>query len=409
MLKSREQVRRYNILDLGSSKICALSAISTGSDRVKILSYGISSVKGFSRGKILEPRELGGAIRNAVEVARSNLDYDPTDFVVGISGEFIRSQYTRGRVPVIAKDGRIGNLEIQHAIDKASSLPLPPDMEILHRIPVEFNLGDAGVVSNPLGMKADSLEVQLHLVLARKDLVRTIADILQFVGFNCLKVMVSDLGLARIALHSQELEEGVILLDLGSGKSSAVGYKNGVAIYLGILPIGGHHLTNDLAICLKTPNQEAEKLKVKYGALFNQPGDDEKIIKISTLGKPEFRHITKPVITEVLEPRAREMIKMMYDDISSSGYLTSFRSVILTGGTSNLPGMDRLVEKVFNLPTRLFKGDGFGNSREHSQDKGYLAALGMARYLDQPLGMESIQALKSKEGGFLNRLKRIFK
>jgi len=337
-------------LDIGTSKIAAIAAEISGDD-LNIIGIGSHPSHGLRKGVVVNIENTVSAIRKAVEEAELMGGCNITSVYTGISNAYIRGLNSHGIIAV--NDREVKEVDVQRVIDAARKVKIPVDREILHVIPQEYIVDQQDGVKDPIGMSTVRLEVKVHMITAPTTATQNIVKCCNRAGLNVENIIFEPLAAAEAVLGPDEKELGVALVDIGGGTTDICIFSGSSLVYSAVLPLGGNHLTNDIAVGLRTPAYEAEKLKQRYGCVLTSLVEREETIEVPSVGGRNPKVQPRQMLSEILEPRVEEIFKLVKDEIEKSGYENRLAAgIVLTGGCSVLEGMPELAEQVFNLPVR---------------------------------------------------------
>jgi cell division protein FtsA len=341
-------------IDVGTTKVCTLVGEVNELGVLRIVGVGVSPSRGLRKGVVVNANEAADAIIASVERAERISGYQVTRAYTGIAGMHIASQNSRGVVAIPHGDQGITDQDVSRALDASQAISIPEHHDVIHVVPRGFSIDGQEGVSDPRSMFGARLEVQVHLVtgstLSIQNLVRCI---------NSLNIEVDELILAPLAsgeavLTSTERAMGVALADVGGGTTDIAIFIEGSVWHTAILPVGGHHLTNDIAICLRTPFDEAEEVKKKYGHADPTEVPEDETLDIAAFGEEVHQRVSRRQLAEVLNARVEEIATMILQEIKRSGYDGLLPAgVVLCGGTAELPGIRNVVRNVIGLPVRV--------------------------------------------------------
>jgi cell division protein FtsA len=279
-------------------------------------------------------------------------DCEITSVYAGIAGGHIRAFNSHGVVAV--KDGEVHEIDIKRVIDAAKAVAIPMDREVIHVIPQEFIIDDQDGIREPLGMSGVRLEAKIHIVTAAVTSAQNIIKCCNKAGLNVIDIVLEPLASAEAVLGDDERELGVCMLDIGGGTTDIAVFSGGSIKQTSVLGLGGYHLSNDIAVGLRTPFDEAERIKKKFGVAAARylPGDD--IITVPSVGGRRPREVSRKILCEIIEPRVEEVLSLAHQEIVRSGLEDQIPSgLVLTGGASALSGLPELAEEIFETPVRL--------------------------------------------------------
>jgi cell division protein FtsA len=347
-------------IDIGSSKVGVLIGQRNGSGGVEVVGRGLAPNRGTRRGNIVNVEQTVDALKQAAEEAEVMAGVEISRAYIGIAGSDIRSVNSRAIVSVARRDREISRQDIQRVIEAAQSAALPSDREILHALPQEFTVDEQGGITEPAGMLGSRLEVSIHLTSGNTTRTKTLQTCVNKAGIEVLELVFEPLATAEAVVSDDERELGVLLIDIGSGGTEYALFSDGEVRHSAVLPIGASHFTNDLAMVLRTPFAEAERIKIKYGCCLRSMADDGEGVSVPMVAGGTQRIVPKRELCEILQPRAEELLTLMRDDLAKNGWDEPMRGgIVLTGGGSKLDGLLELSEQVFSssvrygLPQRL--------------------------------------------------------
>jgi cell division protein FtsA len=245
-------------------------------------------------------------------------------------------------------------------------------------LPQDFVVDDEDGIGNPIGMNGSRLEVNVHIITGGSTTTQNIKACVNKAGVNVQEYVLEQLAASEAVLTADEKELGVALVDIGGGTTDVAIFERGCLWHTAVVPIGGDHFTNDIAVGLRMPIPEADKLKRKCGcALSAMVGDDESI-EVASVGGRSPRTMARRILSEVLQPRAEEMFHLVWDEIHRAGYEKSLNSgIVLTGGAANLEGMTEIAEQIFDLPVRRGSPSGIGGLADHVRNPSFATAVGL--------------------------------
>ena len=341
------------VLDVGSAKTCALVAEVTDGG-LRYCAHGIADSRGSRKGIIVDLDKAAVSVQRAVEDAENAAGAPIEQAIVGVAGAHIRGVNSQGGISLGSRAREISRDDIRQAVERARAIVLPQDREILHLLPQEFLLDDQPGVREPSGMMASKLEVKVHMVTAASSANQNVVTAVNRAGVEVENTVFEALACADAVLRSDERELGVCLVDIGAGSSDVVVFQEGAVAHTGVVPIGGDHFTSDVAVGLRTPLAEAEKIKKAFGsaAVTRIPEGNE--IEVPTVGDRPSRLMSQRLLGEVLEPRARELFELLRDHLRQAGVLDlCVAGTVLSGGGARLPYLCEIAESVLRRPSRL--------------------------------------------------------
>ena len=341
-------------IDVGTTKVCTLVGETSELGGMRIVGLGVSPSRGLRKGVVVNASEAAEAIVASVERAERISGYHITQAFVGIAGAHIASLNSRGLVGIPHSERGIGDADVARALDASRSISLPEHHEVLHIIPRGFSIDGQEGVSDPRGMYGARLEVEAHIVTGSTLSVQNLIKCVNSLNIDVDQLVLAPLAAGEAVLTPTERTMGVAVADIGGGTTDIAIFIEGSVWHTAVLPVGGHHLTNDVAICLRTPFEEAEEIKKKHG--HAQPGDvpEGEELDIAAFGEQSRQRIERRELAQVLHARAQEIATLILQEIKRSGYDGLLPAgVVLCGGASQLPGFREVVREVTQLPVRV--------------------------------------------------------
>jgi cell division protein FtsA len=368
-------------IDIGSSKVGVLIGQRDDGGAMEVVGRGLAPNRGTRRGNIVNVEATVEALRQATEEAEVMAGVEVARAWVGIAGSDIRNVNSRGMVSVSRKDREITRQDIDRVLEAAQSAALPSDREILHAIPQEFLVDEQGGIQDPLGMLGSRLEVTLHLVTGNITRTKTLLTCVNRAGIEVVELVFEPLGTCEAVLTPDERELGVLLVDIGAGTTEYSVLMDGVIQHSAVLPVGAGHFTNDLAMVLRTPFAEAERIKVKRGCCLGGLVTGDEGVAVPTVAGGAPRVVPRREIAEILQPRAEELFELMRSDLAKHGWDESLRGgVVLTGGGSQLDGLLEMAEQIFDSSVRYGLPAGLTGLVDVISSPAWATASGMLLY-----------------------------
>lgn len=389
-------------LDIGTRKTCAIIAEVNEGGNLDIIGIGTTESKGLRRGVVVNLEATVDAIRKAVEEAELMAGVAIESAYVGVAGNHIKGFNSRGVIAVGGKAREITREDVQRVIEAAKAVSIPPDREILHVLPQEFIIDDQDGIRDPLGMSGTRLDVKVHIITGAMTAIQNIVKSCSRAGLHVNDLVLQPLASSRAVLTSEEQELGVVVVDIGGGTTDLAFFLEGSLWHTEVLPIGGNHLTNDIAIGLRTPASEAEKIKIKYGCALSSLVKHEETLDVPSVGGRPPRLLSRQILCEIIEPRVEELFGMVQQRLKKTGFEDMFASgVVLTGGTALMEGAQDAAERYLGLPIRRGAPRNIGGLMDVVNSPVYATGVGLVLY-----GAENMQASprKFRSGGSLKRL-----
>ena len=366
-------------LDIGTSKICCVVGEVRPDRMVDIIGMGSHPSIGLRKGVVINIENTVDSIKEAIQEAETMAGCEISSVYAGIAGGHIKGFNSHGVIAL--KKREVGKLDIERVIDAARALAIPMDREVIHTLPQEFIVDDQAGISDPTGMSGVRLEVKIHIVTGSVTSAQNIIKCANRAGLDVYDIVLESLASSEAVLTDEERNLGVALIDFGGGTTDLAIFSQGSIKHTFVLTLGGDNLTNDIAIGIRTPFKEAEKIKIKYGCgLTSLIGEDE-TIEVPGVGDRKPRTISRRLLGEILEPRVEELFSLIYQEMVRSGYDDLVSSgVVVTGGSAILPGVPEIVEQVFNMPARIGYPASIGGLKEIVNSPMYSTAVGLVLY-----------------------------
>lgn len=378
-------------LDIGTTKICCIVG-HMSEDGLEIVGIGTSPSRGMRKGVVINIESTVAAIRKAIREAELMAGCEIKSVFAGIAGGHIRGMNSQGVIAI--KNREVTTEDLQRVIDAAKAIAIPMDREVLHILPQEFIIDDQDGIREPLGMSGVRLEAKVHIVTGAVASAQNIIKSCNRAGVDVADIVLEQLASSEAVLSADERELGVALVDIGGGTADVAIYSEGAIKHTSVLSIGGNHLTNDIAVGLRTPMAEAEKIKQAYGCCLTSMVGKDETIEVPSVGGREPRILSRQLLAEILEPRVEEMFSLINREIIKSGFDELIASgIVITGGTSILPGMPELAEQIFNLPVRRGTPTDIGGLVDVVNSPIYASGVGLVKY-----GSMNSKAQKFKVG-----------
>ncbi len=399
-------------IDLGTTKVAAIIA-EVDDNELKIVGVGSTPSYGLKRGVIVNLEKAITSIKRAVEEASKMAGVKVDSCYAGISGSHIESINAHAMIATSRTGGIITKRDIERVIEQAKAIILPMDREIIHAIPIEYIVDNERGIKDPIGMSGVKLEAEVHIVTAAIASAQNIYSALHRAGLKVKDLVLQPLASSYAVLQPDELDLGVCLLDIGGGTTDLAIFYDGSIRYSQVIPLGGEYITNDIAIGIRTPHNQAETIKKKYATLSLTDDEKKEEIKVPGIGGREDRVITKETLYNIVSPRVEEILMIANREIKKSGYSDVLGAgVVITGGTARLNNLDRFAEEIFNLPVKLGIPKKIGGLTDIVLDPIYATAVGLILYgyekknvslIPREKGMSIIDSLKKRFEELFNK------
>ncbi|MFO7768102.1 MAG: cell division protein FtsA [bacterium] len=368
-------------LDIGTTKIVAIIAEPDENGTLRILGVGRSPSNGLRRGVVVNLEKTITSIQDALEEAEQHAGVQVNSVYAGIAGDHIRSINSRGVIAVGRGGSEITPSDVERVIEAAKAIALPMDREIIHVIPQEFIVDDQPGIKDPVGMSGVRLEGEIHIITGAVTSAQNIYKSVQRAGVEVEDLVLQPLASSFAVLTEDEKELGVGMLDLGGGTADLAVFYEGSIRHTAVIGLGGENVTNDVAIGLRTPRDQAERIKIQHGVALQEMLETEGPIEVPGVGGRPPREVSRDVLAAIIEPRMEEIFALSLREVQRSEYpdlLTT--GLVLTGGGAMLSGACELAEQVFNLPVKLGVPAGVAGLGEEVATPMYATAVGLLHY-----------------------------
>ncbi|MBJ6802088.1 MULTISPECIES: cell division protein FtsA [Geomonas] len=393
--------RRDNLivgLDIGTTKICAIVGNVT-EDGIDIVGIGTSPSKGLRKGVVINIESTVSAIKKAIEEAELMAGCEIKSVYAGIAGGHIKGFNSQGVIAI--KNREVSPEDVKRVIEAAKAIAIPMDREVIHILPQEFIIDDQDGIREPLGMSGVRLEAKVHIVTGAVASAQNIVKSCNRAGLEVADIVLEQLSSSEAVLSADEKELGVALVDIGGGTTDIAIFVDGAIKHTSVLSLGGNHLTNDIAVGLRTPMAEAERIKQKYGCCLSSLVGKDETIEVPSVGGRKPRILSRQLLCEILEPRVEEIFTLVNREIVKSGLEDMIASgVVITGGSTILEGMPELAEQIFNLPVRRGLPQRIGGLTDVVNSPVYATGVGLVVYGSKNVGVHEFPTQQSDETVF---------
>ena len=366
-------------LDIGTSKIVAIVGKKNSEGQIDIIGIGSHASKGLKRGVVVNIETTVNSIQRAIEEAELMAGCQIHSVYAGIAGSHIRSMNSHGIVAI--RDREVVQADIDRVIDAAQAVAIPADQKVLHILPQEYVIDSQEGIKEPLGMSGVRLEAKVHLVTCAVNAAQNIEKCVQKCGLEVDDIILEQLASSYAVLTDDEKELGVCVVDVGGGTTDIAIFTGGAIRHTAVIPIAGDQVTNDIAMALRTPTQNAEEIKVKHACALTQLAGAEETIKVPSVGERPPRDLSRQALAEVVEPRYEELFTLIQSELRRSGFEDVVAAgVVLTGGTSTMEGVVELAEEIFHMPVRLASPQGISGLADVVNNPMYSTGVGLLMY-----------------------------
>ncbi|MDQ0206441.1 cell division protein FtsA [Alkalicoccobacillus murimartini] len=349
----------YVSLDIGTSNVRVIIGEVTNK-AINVLGVGTAESEGIKKGAIVDIDETVQSIQRAVEQAERMVGLSIKQVVVGINGNHVQLQPCHGVVAVSSPDREIGTEDIGRVIDAAQVVSIPPEREIIDVIPKQFIVDGLDEITDPRGMIGVRLEMEGTIITGSKTVLHNLLRCVERAGLDIADICLQSLASGSIAVSKDEKSLGVCIIDIGGGSSTVSVFEQGALQAVSVLPIGGDHITNDIAVGLRVSTEDAERIKKKHGTAFVDEASEEEQFSFSTIGSNEKQTMSQYELAQIIEPRMEEIFELLFKELVRLGFRDFPGGFVLTGGTVMLPGVLELAKDLLRGNVRIAIPDYIG-------------------------------------------------
>jgi len=378
---------------------------------VDITGYGVAPSYGMRRGAVVDVEGTVRAIREAIQKAEDMAQARVHSVTLSVAGTHVQSFNNRGVIGITREDREITEEDVERALEAARVLSIPPDREIIQVVPREFIVDGADGIRYPVGMVGNRLEVEANIVTGSTTSVENISRCVSKAGLEVDAIILAGLASGEAVLHEAEKELGVAVADIGGGTTDVGIFDFCGLWYAGVIPVGGDYITNDLAVGLRTPLAQAEKVKIQDGVALADMANPEEFAEVPDVGGSRTHRVSRRSIAEIIQPRVEELFVLIMKEIARSGREGMLPGgIVVTGGTAALRGLPEVGQEETGLPVRVGLPEGQGGLTELVRDPSMACAVGLIRCAAQNLsaghGDGQVESgLPGLFGGFLAKLR----
>lgn len=363
-------------LDIGTTKVCTIVGIQGPNSELEIIGIGTHPSYGLKKGSVVNIDKTVRSIQCSLEEAKLMAGVSIQRATIGLAGSHIYSFNSSGVVAI--KGEEITEEDVSRVLEAAKAVVIPSDREILHVIPQEFRVDNTSGIKNPVGMCGVRLEAHVHVVTGSISLIQNLVKCVEQTGIHADHITLQPIASSEAVLSSEEKEMGVILVDIGGGTTDIAVWKEGSLVHSQIIPVGGNHFTNDLAVALKIPHAEAERVKINHGCVLSEKLNQSAHITVQGLSGTKPKEVRLSVIAEVLGARAEELFDIIREIIIEKNLQNDITGgIVLTGGGALTKGMPELGEYILERSTKIGYPIPFGGMTNIMQNPKYSTVLGL--------------------------------
>ncbi len=368
-------------LDLGTSKVAVVIGESDDYGAINVIGVGEAPAEGLRRGVVVNIDKTVQAIQNAAVAAERMAGVRIESVLCSLAGPHITSQNSRGVIAVSRPDREIGGDDVHRVVEAARAVSVPSDRQVIHVLPRTFTVDGQEGVKDAVGMTGQRLEVETNIVTGAQTSVQNVIKCVHQAGFDVEDVVAHGLAAGEGVLSENEMDLGVCLIDIGAGTTDVVIYNQGSPLHIAVLPLGGNHVTNDIAIGLRTTLTDAEALKLNYGHTLAEVISPEERIEVRQVGGDRLQPTPRRYLAEIIGPRVREIFSMAREEVKRSGYDGLLPAgVVVTGGGARLMGTTDAAQAVFDSGVRLGLPCGVGGLADRAAGPSYSVAVGLVKW-----------------------------
>ncbi|RBP33693.1 cell division protein FtsA [Marinobacter pelagius] len=395
-------------LDIGTSKVVAIVGKRKMDGSIEVVGIGSHPSRGLKRGVVVNIETTVQAIQRAVEEAELMAGCRIHSVYAGIAGSHIKSLNSHGIVAI--RDREVTQADIDRVIDAAQAVAIPADQKILHILPQEFVIDSQEGIKEPMGMSGVRLEAKVHLVTCAVNAAQNIEKCVRRCGLEVDDIILEQLASSHAILTEDEKELGVCVVDVGGGTTDIAVFTGGAIRHTAVIPIAGDQVTNDIAMALRTPTQNAEEIKIKYACALTQLAGADETIKVPSVGDRAPRDLSRQALAEVVEPRYEELFTLVQSELRRSGFEDLIPAgIVITGGSSTMEGVVELAEEIFHMPVRLASPQAVSGMTEVVNNPIYATGVGLLIHGFRQMDLGRAPVLKGEEAPSLfERMKAWF-
>ncbi len=366
-------------IDVGTTKVCTLVGRVEDDNSIRILGVGIEPSDGIRKGVIIDLSAASQAITRSVKKAESTSGLEITSALVSMAGAHVASVNSRGAAAV--NGNVIEQYDVEHALEQARAVAIPYDREVIHVIQRGFAVDGQDGIRNPKGMHGFRLEVEAHIITASAATSDNLRQCVGAAGVDIQQFVLNPLASAEVVLTEQEREMGVAVCDIGGGTTDLAIYVDGDVWHTMVLAVGGNHITQDIAHGLRLSFEQAEEIKKQQGYAIRRGVGPEEYFTIQPFGEDHPVQISRQDLAHIIEARVAEMFSLTLQEIKRSGYDGLLPAgMVLTGGTSALPGIKRVASEVLNMPVRTARPENLAGLVDRLNSPAYSTGVGLLRW-----------------------------
>jgi cell division protein FtsA len=386
-------------IDVGTTKVCTVVGEATDTE-LKIVGVGVTPSRGIKKGVVVNVVDAASAIKASLEKAERSSGYEIARAFVSVTGGHVSAVNSRGVVGVNRGDRGITVDDVDRALDAARAIAIPQDREVLHVIPRGYSVDGQDGVKEPVGMIGFRLEVEAHIVTGQTSSIHNLMKCVESCNVGVDGLVLDPIASGEAVLSENEKESGVVLADIGGGTTDVAIFIEGSVWHTTVLPVGGNHFTNDIAVGLRVPFEAAEQLKIEHGHSRHETIDPTEVVQVKAFGDGGLARVQRRDLSEIIEARAEEIFQLILQEIKRSGYDGLLPAgVVLTGGTAQLRGLRELGRQVLGIPVRIGTPQNLIGLIDTVDSPAYATSVGLLLWGRDQAGSQPPPVRKDKKGG----------
>ncbi|MEO4053612.1 cell division protein FtsA [Solibacillus sp. CAU 1738] len=364
----------YISLDIGSSSVKVLIG-EMSEQQLHVIGVGHVKSNGIRKGAIVDIDATVQSIKKAIDQAERMTGIKIEEVVLGVPANQTFLQPVKGVVAVNSENREIGDEDLERVIESAQVMSIPPERELVNLIPRQFIVDNLDEIKDPRGMIGIRLEMDATMITTSKTLVHNVLRCVERAGLQIREIYLQPLAAGYFSLTEDEKNQGTAFIDLGGGSTTVAVFEEGLLTHTGVIPVGGDHITKDLSIVLKTPTEQAEKIKKQYGHAFYDDASDDELFEVPVVGTDTTDQYSQRYISEIIGVRLEELFELVLDELARLGVRDLPGGVVITGGVAQLEGIAQLARQVMQTRVRIYTPDYIG-----VRDPSFTTSVGLIRY-----------------------------
>ncbi len=386
-------------IDVGTTKVATIVGRTDGAG-VQVLGVGVAPSSGLRKGVVVNLDETERSLRDSVRLAERSSGLRVREANVGITGTHIQSLNNKGLVAVTHRDKPVNAEDVQRVLQSARSIAIPQDKEMLHLIPRGYTVDGHRGITEPVGMHGFRLDVEAHIILGEARPIENLVKCVQSVGVEVRSLVLEPLATGEAVLTPDEREMGVVLADIGGGTTDVAIFRDGSICHTAVLPVGGNLLTNDISLGLHCPFNVAEEMKIKWGIADPEMIKGHDDITLPTFGGDQTRKVSRLELAEIINARVVELMEMVEAEVQRAGCEGLLSAgLVLSGGSSNLVGIEAVAEDVLKLPVRVGEPRGIQGLADVVGNPAFATGVGLLLWHVRPEQGKEVKVQNSRHSG----------